>query len=128
MRLDKAEDRSIQEYLETSSKYKILVQFETRSRERIATSPNTVASSSCMKTKDQLYQKVRLTPRVPRVVLKPNSQIGLQDQREQHARTSLDQPSGSQSSGTTPWITEFLVYLFLQLNSKIQIAKTRSKS
>ena len=48
-----------------------------------------------MKTKDELYQKVRLTPRVPRVVLKSNSQIGLQDQREQDARTSRDQPSGS---------------------------------
>ena len=29
--------------------------------------------------------------------------------------------------GATLWITEFLVYLILQLNSKIQIAKTRSK-
>ena len=29
--------------------------------------------------------------------------------------------------GTTPWITEFLVFLFLQLNSKIKIAKTMSK-
>ena len=29
--------------------------------------------------------------------------------------------------GTTPWITEFLVYLFLQLNNKIKIAKTRVK-
>ena len=31
----------------------------------------------CMKAKDVLYQKVRLTS-VPRVVLKSNSQIGLQ--------------------------------------------------
>ena len=39
MRLDKAKDCSIQKYLEISSKYCILVrlvQFETRSRERIA--------------------------------------------------------------------------------------------
>ena len=43
----------------------------------------------CMKTKDELYQKVRLTPRVPRVVLKSNSRI------------SYDQPSGSES----PWET-----------------------
>ena len=35
----------------------------------------------CMKAKNALYQKVRLTPRVPRVVLKPNSQIGPQDER-----------------------------------------------
>ena len=48
-----------------------------------------------MKTKDELYQKERLTPRVPRVVLRSNSQIGLQDQQEQDARTSCDQPSES---------------------------------
>ena len=54
----------------------------------------------CMKTKDELFQKVRLTPRVPRVV-KSNSQIGLQDHREQDARTSYDQPSGSKM----PWET-----------------------
>ena len=36
----------------------------------------------CMKTTDELYQKVRLTPRVPRVVLKPNSQYGLQDSQQ----------------------------------------------
>ena len=90
------QDFSIQKYL-------------TRSRERIAILPNTVACNRplqhkkvvCMKTKDELYQKVRLTPRVPRVVVKPNSQIGLQDQREQDARTSYDQPSGSKSSWET---------------------------
>ena len=54
-----------------------------------------------MKTKDELYQKVRLTPRVPRVVLKSNSQMGLQDKQEQDARTSCDQPSGSK----LPWET-----------------------
>ena len=52
-----------------------------------------------MKTKDELCQKVRMTPRVPRVVLKSNSQICLQDQREQDARTSYDQPSGSGKTG-----------------------------
>ena len=36
MRLDKVKDCSIQKYLETSSEYSELVQFETRSRERIA--------------------------------------------------------------------------------------------
>ena len=48
-----------------------------------------------MKTKDEQYPKVRLTPRVPRVVLRSNSQIGLQDQQEQDERTSCDQASGS---------------------------------
>ena len=42
MRLNKSEDRSVQQHLETS-KYSILVQFETRSRERITMLPNTVA-------------------------------------------------------------------------------------
>ena len=55
----------------------------------------------CMKTKDQLYHKVYQSPRLPRVVLKPNSHSGQQDQREQDARTSHDQPSGSKSSRET---------------------------
>ena len=55
----------------------------------------------CMKTKDELFQKVRSTPRVPRVVIQSNSKIGLQDQREQDAITSNDQPSGS----TCTWET-----------------------
>ena len=82
----------------------------------------------CMNMKDELFQKVRVTPRVPRVA---NLPIGLQDQREQDARTSYDQPSGSKvpgKPGATPWITEFLVYLFLQFNSKIHIVKTKSNS
>ena len=76
----------------------------------------------CMKTNDELFQNVRLTPRVPQVVLQSNSQIGLQDQREQDARSYCEKP------GATPWITEFLVYLFLQSNSKVHIVKTKSKS
>ena len=36
MRLDQAKDCVIRTYLETSSEYSMLVQFETRSRERIA--------------------------------------------------------------------------------------------
>ena len=54
-----------------------------------------------MKTQEELYKKVRFTPRVPRGVLKSNSQIGLQDQREQDARASSDQPSGSKSTWET---------------------------
>ena len=55
----------------------------------------------CMKAKDDLFQKVRLTPRVPQVVLKSNSQSGLQGQQGQDARTTCYQPSGS----TLPWET-----------------------
>ena len=54
-----------------------------------------------METKDELYQKVRLTPRVPRVVLKSNSRICLQDQEEQDARTSCEQSSGSKMQWET---------------------------
>ena len=146
MRLDKAKDCSIQKYLETSSKNAVygcnlkLVQgrallfHQTRSHAVVLhdTRPAVcIEKVVCMKTKDELFQKVRWTPRVPRVVLKSNSQIGLQDQRAQDARTSYDQPSGSKSSwetGATPWITEFLIFLFLQLNRKIHFAKTRSNS
>ena len=54
-----------------------------------------------MKTQDELYQKVRLTPRVPRVVLKWNSQYGQQDPRSQEARSSWDPSSDSKSNGET---------------------------
>ena len=43
MRLDKAKDFSKEKYLETSSEYSFLLQFETRSRERIAVLADKVA-------------------------------------------------------------------------------------
>ena len=63
----------------------------------------------CMKTKDEQYQEVRLTPRVPRVVLRSNSQNGLQDQQEQDERTSCDQASGSKLLQTRSNIVDFRV-------------------
>ena len=60
-----------------------------------------IAKAVCMKTQNKLYQKVRLTPRLPRVVLRSNSQCGLQDQRIQEARSSWNPPSDSQSYGET---------------------------
>ena len=45
MRSDETKDRAIQEYLETLSKYGILVHFEARLRERLAILPNTVTRS-----------------------------------------------------------------------------------
>ena len=51
----------------------------------------------CMKTKEELYQNVRLTPRLPRVVHKANSQCGQQDLRSQEGRSSWDPPSESKS-------------------------------
>ena len=60
-----------------------------------------IGKAVCMKTKEELYHKVYLTPRLPRVVLRANSHSGQQDQQEQDARTSCDQPSGSQSTRET---------------------------
>ena len=54
-----------------------------------------------MKTKAELYHKVFQSPRLPRVVLKANSQSGQQDQQEQDARAFCDHPSASQSSRET---------------------------
>ena len=45
MRSDETKDRAMQEYLETTSKYSILVQFKARSRERRAILPYTVTCS-----------------------------------------------------------------------------------
>ena len=50
-----------------------------------------------MKTKEELYPKIRLTPRLPRVVLKANSHSGQQDQRDRDVRSSWDPPSESRS-------------------------------
>ena len=114
MRSDELKDRAIQEYLENRSKYCILVQFEARPRERSAFLLNTrshavvlyntlfaacVEKAVCMNTTDELHQKVRLTPRVPRVVLKSNSQYGQQDPQNQDARSSLEPLSDSKSYG-----------------------------
>ena len=49
MRLDQAKDRTIQKYLETSSKYGILVQFKARSGEMIAILPNTVTCNRSLR-------------------------------------------------------------------------------
>ena len=107
-------DCSIQKYLETASEFVYwcnlkLVQekglpFHRQGRMQCPlrhTTSCVCIEVVCMKTKDELFHKVRLTPKVPRVVLKSNSQIGLQDQQGQDARTSCDQPRGSK----LPWET-----------------------
>ena len=50
-----------------------------------------------MEIEDDLCQKVRLTPRGPRVVLKSNSQCGPQDPQNQDARSSWEPSSDSKS-------------------------------
>ena len=52
-----------------------------------------------MKTTEELYQKVRSTPSVPRVVLKSNSQYGLQDPQNQDERSSWEPPSEAKNHG-----------------------------
>ena len=54
-----------------------------------------------MKTKEELYHKVYQSPRMPRVILKPNSKSGKQDQPDQEARTSSYHQSASRSYGET---------------------------
>ena len=49
MRLEQSKGHSIQKYLDTSSKYGFLVQFEARSKERIAILPNTVTCSRSLR-------------------------------------------------------------------------------
>ena len=58
-----------------------------------------IEKAACVKTTDELYQKVRLTPRVPRVVFKSISQYGLQDPQNQDARSSWEPSSDSNSCG-----------------------------
>ena len=63
MRLDKAKECSIQEYSETSPEDSFLVQFETRSRERIAVLPDKVArnrplrhTASCLHRESGMHE------------------------------------------------------------------------
>ena len=90
-----------------------------------------VGKAVCMKTQEELYQKVRLPSRVPRVVLRANSQYGQQDPRSQEARSSCD-PSAirrvTEKLVATSWIAEFLESLFLQSSSRTQHVRTRSWS
>ena len=57
-----------------------------------------IEKAVCMKTTDELYQKVRLPPRVSRVLLKSNSQ---QDPQNQDARSCWQPSSDANSHGET---------------------------
>ena len=52
-----------------------------------------------MKSQEELHQKFRLTPRVPRVLLKSKSQYGRKDPQNQDARSSWEPSSESKSYG-----------------------------
>ena len=112
VRLGQAKNRTIQNYLETSSKHSVLVRsrklaqktglqfYQTRSHSIVLynTLPAIcIEKAVCMKTKEELYHKIYQSSRLPRVVLKPNSQTGQQDQPDQEARKSSDHQSVSGS-------------------------------
>ena len=60
-----------------------------------------IETAVCMKSKVELYHKRYQSPKLPRVLLKPNSQSRQQDQPEQRTRRSLDHQSVSGSYGET---------------------------
>ena len=90
MRLDKADGCSIQKNLENLIKNTVywcnlklaqergLQFYHTRSHAIVLYSTR---ESGMHEGKECVIPKGTLTPRVPRVVLQPNSQIGLQDER-----------------------------------------------
>ena len=78
--------------------------YQTRSHATVLynTLPVTcIEKAVCMKTKEELHHKVCQSPRLPRNVLKPNSQSGQQDQPDQDARKSSDHQRASGSYGET---------------------------
>ena len=105
IRSGSTQNRSVHKYLESSPKYSMLVQFEARSKKRIAVVSNTIPRNrslntlfaTCigkvvyMMTEEELYHKVHLSPRLPRVVLTPILQYGRQDPPNREARKSTDQ-------------------------------------
>ena len=114
MRFIKSKNRALQEYLETTSRHSILVQFlpaqerglqfyQTRSNAVVLydTLPaESIEEAICMKTKDQLYQRLSVILK-PRVVLKANSQCDSQDLPVQEARSSWESQHDAQSYGET---------------------------
>ena len=81
----------------------------------------------CMKTEEELYHKVRLAPRLQRVLYSNRIRTPVNKNNENKTQEHLvTNPAGK--LGTTPWTTEALAYTFPQSNSRIQIAKTRPKS
>ena len=60
-----------------------------------------IEKAVCMKTKEERYHWVLQSPMLPRVILKPNSQSGQQDQPDREARQSSDHQSVSGSFGET---------------------------
>ena len=63
-----------------------------------------IETAVCMKTGHERYHIVYHSPRIPRITLRPNSQSGLKDPRDQDARESFHHQSESELSyGETRW-------------------------
>ena len=146
--LTKAKDCSVQKYLETSSEYSMLVQFVTRSRERIAVLPGQGRMQSSSTTHYQLFASRKWYVHedegwaIPKGTLDSESTTGCTkiefamlvhkinvNRMQEHLMTNqadsknavgnLEQHRGLQNS---------LVYLFPQLNSKYTHRKDKVKS
>ena len=98
------------------SEYSILLQFEARSTKRTAIFikqdqtqlylydtllAEFIEKVTCMKTKDQLYQRWKRDSETMRVVLKTNSQSGSQDLLVQEAKASWESQQDAESYGET---------------------------
>ena len=81
-----------------------------------------------MKTRDELHGKVRLNLRLPRVVFKSNSQYGLKIHKTKTQDHLGNHQATRQAMGklvTTPWITEYMEYLFRQSSTTIRENKVK---
>ena len=80
-----------------------------------------------MKLKEELYHKVCQSTRLPRVVLKPTSQTGQQDQTDQEARKSSDHQSVSGNFGETRRGNVYHGGIPSILHSSVQIQDTNRR-
>ena len=109
--LSQSKNRAIQKYLETLSKYSILMQFEVRSTKEDCNFHQTrsnavilydtllaefIEKAICMKTMNQLHQRESVILR-PRDVLEANSRCGSQDLLVQEARSSWESQQDAES-------------------------------
>ena len=95
MRLGQAKDRTFK--ARTEERIAILSNTITRNRSPQHTTCYLCGENGMHETKVELYQ----SPRLPRVILKPNSRSGQQDQPDQEARKSSDHQSASGRFGET---------------------------
>ena len=128
----RAKDRSIQEYLETPSKYSMLVQFEARSRKTC-----NITKHGHMQSFSAIHcLQLALRKRSVRKKLRTSSTrrfVGLQDcqglysNRTGNAVNKIHEAKTQDHLGTHQAIRK-VTYHFRQSNSRIQHVKTRSRS